>query len=85
MRSTFSCLDFSATPIAYHHPVTEKPLLGLWLWKSANRYYRLTHDHRFEKWTVDGWCPADPYYLWRCWEDPEFLDVSITRGPDAIA
>jgi hypothetical protein len=55
--------------------VTEKPPLGVWLWVPANRYYRLTHDHRFEKLTPDGWVPADTYYLWRCWEDPEFIDV----------
>jgi hypothetical protein len=56
--------------------VTEKPLLGLWFWEEANRYYRLTHDHRFEKLTHDGWVPANPYYIWRCWEDPEFKEVS---------
>jgi len=50
--------------------------LGLWCWEGANRYYRLTHDHRFEKLTSDGWIPADTYYLRRCWEDPEFRELS---------
>jgi hypothetical protein len=75
MRSTSTCLDSFATPVAYHHLVTEKPPLGLWCWEPANRYYRLTHDHRFEKLTPDGWTPADVLYLRRCWEDPEFREL----------
>ena len=49
--------------------------MGLWCWEPANRYYRLTHDHRFEKLTPDGWTPADVLYLRRCWEDPEFREL----------
>jgi hypothetical protein len=76
MRATSTCLGALATPIAYHHPVAEQPPLSLWHWGPANRYFQITRNHLFEKLTLDGWIAADTYYLWRCWEDPEFRELS---------
>jgi hypothetical protein len=55
--------------------VPEKPPLRIWCWKVANIYFRLTRDATMQKLTPEGWVPADPYYLWRAIQDPEFDDV----------
>ena len=64
----------------------EEPPLRIWHWKAANIYYRLTHDTNLQKLTPEGWMPANPYYLWRAIQDPEFDDVDeapVADRPDA--
>jgi len=59
----------------------ESPL-RIWYWKAANIYYRLTHDANLQKLTLEGWVPANPYYLWRSIQDPGFDDVD--EAPDSL-
>ena len=55
--------------------------LRIWYWTVANIYFRLTHDANMQKLTPEGWVPANPYYLWRAIQDPEFDDVNeVPRG-----
>jgi len=62
--------------------VHEEPPLRIWYWRAANIYYRLTHDANLQKLTPEGWVPANPYYLWRAIQDPEFDDADA--APDSL-
>lgn len=57
----------------------EEPVQRIWFWKFRNQYFRLIHNATFQKYTAEGWVPADTYYLWRAIQDPEFIEVD--EGP----
>ena len=61
--------------------VHEEPPLRIWHWREANLFFRLTHDANLQKLTPEGWVHANPYYLWRAIQDPEFDDVDA--APDS--
>jgi len=61
--------------------VHEEAPLRIWYWREANIFFRLTHDACMQKLTAGGWVSADPSYLWRAIQDPEFDDVDKIPDP----